>query len=51
MQTLLIAEGDDRVGDLFADLFALEGWTVAPTIPASARSTRSLAALLTTRHL
>ena len=30
MQTILIAEGDDRVAELFADLFALEGWTVAP---------------------
>src|SRR5688572_5720006 len=30
MKTILIAEGDDRLADLFADLFALEGWTVAP---------------------
>jgi DNA-binding response OmpR family regulator len=30
MKTILIAEGDDRVAGLFADLFALEGWTVAP---------------------
>jgi DNA-binding response OmpR family regulator len=30
MQTILIAEGDDRVAELFADLFTLEGWTVAP---------------------
>src|SRR6185295_2311157 len=30
MKTILIAEGDDRVAELFADLFALEGWIVAP---------------------
>ena len=30
MKTILIAEGDDRLAELFADLFALEGWTVAP---------------------
>jgi len=30
MKTILIAEGDDRVAQLFADLFVLEGWTVAP---------------------
>jgi DNA-binding response OmpR family regulator len=30
MKTILIAEGDDRVAELFADLFVLEGWTVAP---------------------
>ena len=29
MKAILIAEGDDRVAALFADLFALEGWTVA----------------------
>ena len=30
MKAILIAEGDDHVAELFADLFALEGWTVAP---------------------
>jgi DNA-binding response OmpR family regulator len=30
MKTILIAEGDDRLAELFADLFTLEGWTVAP---------------------
>jgi adenylate cyclase len=29
MKSILIAEGDERVAELFADLFALEGWTVA----------------------
>ena len=29
MKTILIAEGDDRVAEMFADFFALEGWTVA----------------------
>ena len=30
MKTILIAEGDDHLARLFADLFTLEGWTVAP---------------------
>jgi DNA-binding response OmpR family regulator len=30
MKTILIAEGDDRLAELFCDLFTLEGWTVAP---------------------
>jgi DNA-binding response OmpR family regulator len=30
LKTILIAEGDPRVAELFADLFALEGWAVAP---------------------
>ena len=29
MKTILIAEGDERVAEMFADLFALGGWTVA----------------------
>ena len=29
MKTILIAEGDDRVAELFADLFTRDGWTVA----------------------
>jgi DNA-binding response OmpR family regulator len=28
MKALLVAEGDDRVADLFAYLFARDGWTV-----------------------
>ena len=28
MKSLLIAEGDDRVAELFADLFVRDGWTV-----------------------
>jgi len=28
MKALLVAEGDDRVADLFAYLFAREGWSV-----------------------
>jgi DNA-binding response OmpR family regulator len=28
MKSLLIAEGDERVAELFADLFALDGWAV-----------------------
>ena len=28
MKAILIAEGDDRVAGLFADLFARDGWTV-----------------------
>ena len=28
IKTILIAEGDDRVAELFAYLFAREGWTV-----------------------
>src|SRR4029453_17321633 len=28
MKAILVAEGDDRVADLFAYLFAREGWTV-----------------------
>jgi DNA-binding response OmpR family regulator len=28
MKSLLIAEGDERVAELFTDLFALDGWTV-----------------------
>jgi len=28
MKSILIAEGDDRVAELFADLFARDGWTV-----------------------
>jgi DNA-binding response OmpR family regulator len=28
MKAILIAEGDDRVAELFADLFARDGWTV-----------------------
>jgi DNA-binding response OmpR family regulator len=42
MQTILIAEGDDRVAELFADLFALEGWTVA-TYNAGQRAVDALA--------
>jgi DNA-binding response OmpR family regulator len=29
MKTILIAEGDERVAEMFADLFAFEGWIVA----------------------
>ena len=29
MKSILIAEGDDRVAELFAYLFARDGWTVA----------------------
>ena len=29
-KTILIAEGDDRLAELFADLFTFERWTVAP---------------------
>jgi DNA-binding response OmpR family regulator len=28
MKSILITEGDDRVAELFADLFARDGWTV-----------------------
>jgi len=28
MKSLLIAEGDERVAELFADLFARDGWSV-----------------------
>jgi len=28
MKSILIAEGDDRVAELFAELFARDGWTV-----------------------
>ena len=28
MKSILIAEGDERVAELFADLFARDGWTV-----------------------
>jgi CheY-like chemotaxis protein len=28
MKSILVADGDDRVADLFADLFTREGWTV-----------------------
>jgi hypothetical protein len=52
MKTILIAEGDDRLAELFADLFTLEGLDrLPPTMPASARLTRSLAVLRTTRCL
>ena len=30
MKAILIAEGDDRVAELFAYLFAHDGWTVPP---------------------
>ena len=42
MKTILIAEGDDRLAELFADLFALEGWTVA-TCNAGQRAVDALA--------
>ena len=42
MKTILIAESDDRVAELFADLFALEGWTVA-TYNAGQRAVDALA--------
>ena len=29
MKTILIAEGDEHVAEMFADLFAFEGWSVA----------------------
>ena len=29
MKSILIAEGDDRVAALFADIFIRDGWTVA----------------------
>jgi hypothetical protein len=28
MKSILIAEGDERVAELFTDLFGLDGWTV-----------------------
>ena len=32
MKSILIAEGDDRVAALFADLFARDGWTVTTCV-------------------
>jgi hypothetical protein len=48
MKAILIAEGDDRVAELFAYLFARDGWTVTTSSAASARPTRSEAARRTT---
>jgi hypothetical protein len=52
MQTILIAEGDDRVARSCSPTSSpSRAGPLPPTMPASARSTRSLAVLLTTRYL
>ena len=37
VESILIAEDDDRVAELFADLFALNGWTVTTYHDGTAR--------------